>query len=62
MSRDPRNYKDPELFNPDRFLSEDPELDPRKYVFGFGRRACPGMYKIPYICLSITIEEIEICS
>jgi hypothetical protein len=29
-------------FNPSRFLGETPEPDPRNYVFGFGRRICPG--------------------
>jgi cytochrome P450 len=42
MSRDVRNYEKPEVFNPDRFLGDNSELDPRAYVFGFGRRACPG--------------------
>lgn len=42
MSRDPRNYNNPYVFNPERFLGDDPELDPRKYVFGYGRRICPG--------------------
>ena len=27
-------------FNPERFLGEDPEPDPRGAVFGFGRRIC----------------------
>lgn len=32
-------------FNPDRFLETDghkPAPDPHKFVFGFGRRICPG--------------------
>ncbi|QRV73535.1 cytochrome P450 family protein [Ceratobasidium sp. AG-Ba] len=41
MSRDPDIYRDPQLFNPDRFL--DPNL-PTPPAFGFGRRACPGLY------------------
>ncbi|KZT19016.1 cytochrome P450, partial [Neolentinus lepideus HHB14362 ss-1] len=43
---DPETYTNPEEFNPDRFLprnGKDPELDPRSYCFGFGRRICPGM-------------------
>jgi cytochrome P450 len=43
MSRDPRYYKNPEVFDPTRFLGSEPELDPRVYFFGFGRRICPGM-------------------
>lgn len=42
MGRDPRVYKNPEEFNPDRFMGENPEPDPRPFVFGFGRRVCPG--------------------
>lgn len=32
-------------FKPERFLSHDgrePETDPHTFVFGFGRRICPG--------------------
>lgn len=42
MSRDERMYDDPNEFKPERFLDLKPEvmerLDPRKYVFGHGRR------------------------
>ncbi|KAF3136047.1 hypothetical protein TWF594_008019 [Orbilia oligospora] len=44
FARDPSSYKQPESFNPDRFLGPNKELDPRTYVFGFGRRVCPGRY------------------
>lgn len=33
------------IFKPERFLGVDgrePELDPHTFVFGFGRRLCPG--------------------
>ncbi|KAK6532769.1 hypothetical protein TWF281_006946 [Arthrobotrys megalospora] len=42
FSRDPKIYSDPEVFNPERFLKQQPELHPKKFVFGFGRRICPG--------------------
>lgn len=29
-------------FNPDRFLGAKPAPDPQNFVFGFGRRICPG--------------------
>ncbi|ESK82650.1 cytochrome p450 [Moniliophthora roreri MCA 2997] len=29
-------------FDPTRYLSDTPQPDPRKFVFGFGRRVCPG--------------------
>lgn len=40
MTRDPIKYKDPEVFNPERFLTEEGELndDEVSYAFGFGRR------------------------
>ncbi|KAI0720648.1 cytochrome P450 [Fomitopsis betulina] len=48
MSRDERMYDDPNEFKPERFLDLKPEvmerLDPRKYVFGHGRRICPGHF------------------
>jgi hypothetical protein len=39
---DSKTYHDPLTFNPERFLGENPELDSRDVVFGFGRRICPG--------------------
>ncbi|KAK6496027.1 hypothetical protein TWF481_002055 [Arthrobotrys musiformis] len=44
FARDPSTYKQPESFNPDRFLGPNKELDPRTYIFGYGRRVCPGRY------------------
>ncbi|KAJ0421285.1 cytochrome P450 [Aspergillus carlsbadensis] len=42
FTHDTETYKDPETFNPSRFLSPTPELDPHTLSFGFGRRICPG--------------------
>ncbi|KAH9924021.1 cytochrome P450 CYP2 subfamily [Fomitopsis serialis] len=42
ISRDPEYYADPDLFKPEHFLSDNPDPDPRAFVFGFGRRLCPG--------------------
>ncbi|EIW58876.1 CyP450 monooxygenase [Trametes versicolor FP-101664 SS1] len=47
-SRDPDVYPDPETFDPERFL-QDGKLnsgarDPYAYIFGLGRRVCPGRH------------------
>ncbi|EPT05741.1 hypothetical protein FOMPIDRAFT_1027275 [Fomitopsis schrenkii] len=48
MSRDPEVYPEPDVFKPERFLTQNGGVsdlhDPRKFVFGFGRRICPGRY------------------
>ncbi|KAH7889032.1 cytochrome P450 [Phlebopus sp. FC_14] len=41
---DENTYPDPEAFNPGRFLSENPQADPRSASFGYGRRICPGLH------------------
>ncbi|KAI0813661.1 putative cytochrome P450 oxidoreductase OrdA-like protein [Xylaria sp. FL0064] len=45
FTHDPEVHREPEAFKPERFLAVDghePEPDPHKFVFGFGRRICPG--------------------
>ncbi|EME78837.1 uncharacterized protein MYCFIDRAFT_190975 [Pseudocercospora fijiensis CIRAD86] len=42
FAHDPSIYHDPTTFNPNRFLGDPPEMDPRTFIFGFGRRICPG--------------------
>lgn len=42
MMHDARVYASPHTFDPSRFLKANPEPDPRKIIFGFGRRSCPG--------------------
>ncbi|KAB5591457.1 Cytochrome P450 family oxidoreductase [Ceratobasidium theobromae] len=41
---DPDYYPSPHTFEPSRFLKHKPEPDPRKFLFGFGRRVCPGLH------------------
>ncbi|EIN06162.1 cytochrome P450 [Punctularia strigosozonata HHB-11173 SS5] len=50
MSRDCKAYPgDPGVFRPSRFLDASGQmdssvLDPAEFIFGFGRRICPGRY------------------
>ncbi|KAK2042897.1 cytochrome P450 [Colletotrichum somersetense] len=44
FAHDPERYPDPMEFKPERFLGSEPQTDPARYVFGFGRRICPGRY------------------
>ncbi|KAJ1302232.1 hypothetical protein OPQ81_001053 [Rhizoctonia solani] len=41
---DPKHYPSPYTFTPDRYFKPVPDPDPRKYIFGFGRRVCPGLH------------------
>lgn len=60
IAHDQVHYHNPESFNPERFLGETQELDPENFVFGFGRRICPGiqvvhptMFMIMAACLAV---------
>ncbi|KAG1822453.1 cytochrome P450 [Suillus subaureus] len=47
ISRDEKRYPDASRFMPERFLDVNGVLtndDPARYVFGLGRRACPGRH------------------
>jgi cytochrome P450 len=49
ISRDEKRYPDASRFMPERFLDVNGALtddDPAEYVFGSGRRACPGRYTV----------------
>ncbi|KAI0767318.1 cytochrome P450 [Fomes fomentarius] len=45
---DPEVYENPDEFRPERFLKDgrinSDMRDPAKYIFGFGRRLCPGQH------------------
>ncbi|KAG1845230.1 cytochrome P450 [Suillus tomentosus] len=47
ITRDEKRYPDASNFIPERFIDSDGALtsdDPAQYIFGLGRRACPGRY------------------
>ncbi|KAK1233779.1 hypothetical protein PQX77_003046, partial [Marasmius sp. AFHP31] len=44
ITHDPDLYPNPDKFDPDRHLGEQPQTDPFKFIFGFGRRVCPGSH------------------
>jgi len=59
FTHDPAVYPDPMSFRPERFLdtpTHKAELDPRNFIFGFGRRICPGRY-VADNALFITIAQ-----
>lgn len=42
FTHDAEIYKNPDYFQPERFLGKESEMDPTTLCFGFGRRICPG--------------------
>ncbi|OJA12081.1 hypothetical protein AZE42_02185 [Rhizopogon vesiculosus] len=46
ISRDPEVYPEPDTFKPQRWINDEGRLrdDLKFFVYGFGRRACPGQY------------------
>ena len=44
ITHDEEIYPDPFTFNPSRHLGDHAQPDPYKFVFGFGKRACPGTF------------------
>ncbi|KAI0629111.1 cytochrome P450 [Trametes polyzona] len=61
MGREEAVYPDPDCFRPERFLRDgkiNPNVrDPSSFVFGFGRRICPGLHLVD-ISLFITFASI----
>ncbi|KDR77596.1 hypothetical protein GALMADRAFT_245744 [Galerina marginata CBS 339.88] len=44
ITHDVEIYPDPETFDPSRHMGSAPQPDPFKFVFGYGRRICPGAH------------------
>ncbi|THH30274.1 hypothetical protein EUX98_g3897 [Antrodiella citrinella] len=59
ISRNENMYPDPESFKPERFLDATREdiVDPKSYIFGFGRRLCPGM-EFADTCIFLVLSNI----
>ncbi|KAH9889919.1 cytochrome P450 [Cubamyces lactineus] len=61
VMHNPQYYPEPDKFDPDRFIRDgklDPDvLDPASFVFGFGRRVCPGRH-YAQSTLFITVASI----
>lgn len=58
MLHDPTVYPNPMAFDPTRFLPEvgkEMSPDPRNFVFGFGRRICPGTQDVCFLCQVIDV-------
>jgi hypothetical protein len=54
ITRDEKRYPDASRFMPERFLDVNGALtddDPAEYVFGSGRRACPGWFSYSILLL-----------
>ena len=68
MVRDPAVFPRPDDFVPERWLEEVDEetaklRDVRNYVFGFGRRRCPGSFMIDaslWIALASMIAAFDV--
>ncbi|KAF7343718.1 Cytochrome P450 [Mycena sanguinolenta] len=65
LLHDPAVYPAPFEFSPERFLSDNEKLnpDPRRYVFGYGRRSCPGQVlaeDMLYIAIVSTLSVFRI--
>jgi len=44
ITHDSEVYPNPFEFDPNRHLGKNPQVDPFKFTFGFGRRICPGQH------------------
>lgn len=44
FTHDPEVHKEPDVFDPERYMAPRNEPDPRQVVFGYGRRICPGRH------------------
>ncbi|XP_055890407.1 cytochrome P450 3A41-like isoform X3 [Biomphalaria glabrata] len=59
VMKDPRNFEDPERFDPDRFSDENVhQIDPIQFTpFGYGPRKCIGM-RLAYLELKVGLVHV----
>ena len=57
ITHDEDVYPNPFDFDPSRHLGDNPQPDPFKFVFGFGRRVCPGAH-LAEVSLFLNISNI----
>jgi cytochrome P450 len=68
MLRDESIYPDASTFKPERFMEDvsletKKKMDPRNYIFGFGRRRCPGADLVDssiWLLLATMIATVDI--
>ncbi|KAJ7457987.1 cytochrome P450 [Mycena galericulata] len=61
--RDPVVFPDPLEFRPERFINDKRALDVANCIFGFGRRACPGIHFAEasmFIAIAAALSECNI--
>ena len=62
MLHDPEVYSSPTEFSPDRYELSDTEMKKvTNLVFGFGRRACPGMHFALGTIYAIILVTLATC-
>jgi len=63
INNDRRNFADPEVFRPERFLMPDGSLNESKMSlvvpFGFGKRRCIGVETGRALCLLIAVSVVR---
>jgi cytochrome P450 len=60
FTHDPNVYSDPKVFRPERYFAKPnkpAEPDPSQFVFGYGRRICPGRH-VADNALFVTIAQV----